>query len=320
MADIKRIYDKLFRKTFCNSKNAGDFLKRALPQEIKKRLDFSTIEIEPTDYVSDEFQEGYSDIVVKAKIKGKGGDGKNIATDIYFILEHKTETRVKVFIQILKYMCFVWEQDQNAGKALRPIIPIIFYHAAEKWNVPETFVGQFEVDDEIKQFMLDFRYVMFNTNDWDFMDESNNELKENAFLFTAMAVMKAAFKNSLQTINEIFRFWHEKDFVKDRESVLLFLKYISQTHEMPNNQLKEMLENSKIDGGDLMETLAERLQKDARLEGERIGERKGERRGERRGIRKTALEFLKNGVDINIVIKATGLTREEVEKMKDTVH
>lgn len=322
MTDINNIYDKLFKKTFRNSKNVRDFLKRALPREIKKRLDFSSIKVEPTNYVSNEFKEGYSDITVKAKIKGKNGE--SVLTDIYFVLEHKTESSVKVFIQILKYMCFVWELDDNAGKALRPIIPVVFYHGKEDWNVPDSFVGQFDLDDEIKQFMLDFTYVLFDTDEWDFSDESNDEIKENVFLFTAMAVMKAAYKNDLQTIDEIFRFWYEKGFVKEKEKVLIFLAYISKTHRMPPKQLKEMLDSNKINGGELMETLAEILQKEARLEAERIGKHKwtlkGKREGLREGKRKTALEFLKNGVDVETVIKSTGFSRKEVEKMMKTLH
>ena len=320
MADIRGINDKLFKKVFGQSKNARDFLKRVLPQEIKKRLNFASIKVEPTDYVSNEFQEGLSDIVVKAKLKGNGKNGESILTDIYFILEHKTESKVKVFIQILKYMCLVWEQDSNAGKPLRPIIPIIFYHGKPKWNVPDSFAGQFEVDDEVKPFMLDFKYVLFDTNEWNFRDSDNNELKKNVFLFTAMAVMKAAYKKDLQTIDEIFHFWQERGFVEDRDSLMIFLTYISQTQGMPDEKLKKMLEKNKIDGGKIMETMAERWEKKGEDRGILKGKLEGKLEGRDEQKHETALELIKSGIDINIIIKATGIAREEVEKMMETVH
>ena len=80
----------------------------------------------------------------------KSGSSGKIPTDIYFILEHKTEGKVKVFIQILKYMCFVWEEDINTHKSPRIILPVIFYHGKEEWQVPGSFVEQFDVDDEVK--------------------------------------------------------------------------------------------------------------------------------------------------------------------------
>jgi hypothetical protein len=62
------------------------------------------------------------------------------------------------------------------------------------WKVPRSFAEQFDVDDEVKPFLLDYRYVLFDTNPWDFRDDSNKELKENVFLFTSMVLMKAAYK------------------------------------------------------------------------------------------------------------------------------
>ena len=102
MKKIERVHDKMFTNVFGKVDNARALLKKVLPEKIKKRIDFSNIEIEDTDYVSKHFDEYYSDIVVKVKMNAK--DGGKIPTDICFILEHKTKGRIKIFIQILKYM------------------------------------------------------------------------------------------------------------------------------------------------------------------------------------------------------------------------
>jgi hypothetical protein len=52
--EIDRINDKIFKKIFGNVKNTRDFLKKVLPREIKERMDFSAIKIDPTNYVSNE--------------------------------------------------------------------------------------------------------------------------------------------------------------------------------------------------------------------------------------------------------------------------
>ena len=46
--EIFSLNDKTFKKIFRNVKNTIDFLKKALPPEIKQRLDFSSINIDPT--------------------------------------------------------------------------------------------------------------------------------------------------------------------------------------------------------------------------------------------------------------------------------
>lgn len=50
------------------------------------------------------------------------------------------------------------------------------------------------------------------------------------------------------------------------------------------------------------------------------GKIKGKREGKREGKLEAAVELLKNGVDINIIVKSTGLTRKEIEKAADTIH
>jgi len=255
--DIQQVNDSFFHKIFDSPENARDFLEQVLPGELKKQLDLSHIEIEDTKYVSNEFKKGFSDIVVKTSLKTK--KGKKVLVDIYFLLEHKSEGRVEVLIQVLKYMVFELEKDYNSNKPPRLIIPVVFYHGAEEWKVPRSFADQFDVDEEVKPYVLDYRYILFDTNPWDFRAESNKELKENVFLFTAMVLMKAAYKNDMEAIREIFRFWHERGFTENKEIVLFFMKYISHTQDIKRDHLKKILDTSKIDGGDIMPTLADRL-------------------------------------------------------------
>ena len=150
-------------------------------------------------------------------------------------------------------------------------------------------------------------YILFDTNKWDLADESNKELIENVYLFSAIALMKASFRKNLQIILEILKLWHEKGFTRERQSMLFFLKYISQTQEISIERLEKMLKESKIDGGDIMQTLAEQLKQ----EGIKIGEEKGK---VKKAI-ETAENLLEMGIDIDLISKATGLSKEEIEKL-----
>jgi len=120
--DIYQVNDSFFHKIFDTPENARDFMERVLPVGLKKQLDLSKIEIEDTKYVSNKFEKGFSDIVVKTSLKTKKGKKKLV--DIYFIIEHKTEGRSEIFIQVLKYMVFEWEKDYNNNSPPRIIIPV----------------------------------------------------------------------------------------------------------------------------------------------------------------------------------------------------
>ena len=60
--------------------------------------------------------------------------------------------------------------------------------------------------------------------------------------------------------------------------------------------------------------------KEGKKIGEKIGEKRGEKRGEIKGKLETARELVRNGVDINIIARATGFPLEEIEKLVETTH
>jgi predicted transposase/invertase (TIGR01784 family) len=204
-------------------------------------------------------------------------------------------------------MVLVWEQDLHEKRPLRPIIPVVFYHGKDKWRVPGSFVEQFKVDEEVKQFLLNYKYILFDTNPWDFRQESNQDLKDNVLLFTAMVLMKAAFKKDEEAIREIFRFWYEKGLLENKKMVLFFLVYIIHTQEMDQGKLDKILEESKINGGDFMETIAQRIIKE--------GKKDGKKEGIKEEKRETARRMLLNNFSVAQVITATGLTEKEIKKL-----
>jgi len=138
--------------------------------------------------------------------------------------------------------------------------------------------------------------------------EKNKELKDNVFLLTAMALMKYAYAEETEGIEDIFRFWHEKGFTEDIEDIVFFLIYISETKNISRDLLKKMLEKSKIDGGEIMQTLADRLR----------GE--GKEEGKKEANLETARKLIERGVDMDIIVEATGFSRQEIEKLVETIH
>lgn len=60
-------------------------------------------------------------------------------------------------------------------------------------------------------------------------------------------------------------------------------------------------------------------EREAKKEGQVLGEKRGEKRGEEKARLETARELVRYGVDIDIISKSTGLSREEIEKLVETV-
>ena len=120
------------------------------------------------------------------------------------------------------------------------------------------------------------------------------------------------------------------------------MRYISQTQKVDRDKLKKMLDENKMDGGEIMQTLAQQLREEGikigerrgekigKNEGIKIGEVRGEKRGERRGERigekrgeekakrQTAQNLLDMGIDIEKISRATGLEIEEIKKLSSS--
>jgi predicted transposase/invertase (TIGR01784 family) len=327
MDKINNVHDKLFSKTFGDPENVRDFLKSALPEPIGNAIDLSQIEIDNTHYVSNEFADSFSDIIAKTKMKPNADGESEIDTDIYILFEHKSYRDTAVFIQLLRYMYLMWQKDIDEKRPLRVIIPLVFYHGSEQWTAPHFFIEQFNVPEGIKDFLMDFRYILFDTVNWNFMSEKNKALGENVFLLSALALMKCAFRDDWDAIREIFKFWHEKGFTRNLEKMMLFLVYITETKDVNPEILKKILEEAKIEGGKIMPTLAQRWKDEGRKEGIEMGMLKGMNTGMKTGMKegmksgmkaerlKTAKRMLNDNLSIEAIAKYTNLTEKEVRAL-----
>ena len=119
--------------------------------------------------------------------------------------------------------------------------------------------------------------------------------------------MKSAYNEDMETIKAIFRLWHEKGFIKNKEKVIFFLLYVSYIRDMSLEELKKTLEESNIEGGDFMPSLAQRLIDQ--------GIEQGIEEGAKKNAKETAIRMLNADFSIKEIVKFTGLTEKEVKEL-----
>ncbi|HLP44931.1 MAG TPA: hypothetical protein VK469_03245 [Candidatus Kapabacteria bacterium] len=157
----------------------------------------------------------------------------------------------------------------------------------------------------------------FTTKDWNFKAEKNGGLRDNVFLLTAVTLMKSAFNEDFDSIREIFKFWHESGFIREKENMLFFLAYLSETKDIDPEKLKKILEESKINGGDIMPTLAQRLRDEGKEKWMNEGINEGRNEGIYEEKRQTARRMLREDFPIEQIVKITGLTEEEIRRLSN---
>ena len=329
-----------------------DFLLSFLPETVKKEIDLSEIKIDLTGFVSEEIKEYCADVVVKAQLRRgappcalthpppcapakscKAADVSqekeqlNQAVDIYILFEHKSYIDKWIFVQLIRYMCQMWENDARDKKPLRIILPFVFYHGERNWNIPEEFVEQFNVNKDLKDYLLNFRYMLFDTNAWSLENKANLQLRKNIHLFSALGLMKAAYEKDLTSINKIIAFWSEMGFI-DTEDVIIYMRYVVSSKDISKQQLFDILEESRAKGENIMPTLAERWIEEGFEKGERLGIEKGIEKGreeglekgEKKGVEKDRIKICKKllfeGSDYRFIEKICEFSSEKIKAIE----
>jgi putative endonuclease len=101
-----------------------------------------------------------------------------------------------------------WSTDFRRKRKYRVVIPVVFYHGKSAWNLPIHFIDNFDVNENLKTFMLDFSYLLFDTNKWH--PGLENPKTDNIYLLCSMMLMKMAYHNDWDGVVSILGLLKEK--------------------------------------------------------------------------------------------------------------
>ena len=149
MKQIKNPHDYFFKSLFKDTNTLKDFLPLVLEKEIVSNIEQNSLKIIDNEK-NKKYKKFYLDLIAEAKIKNK-------KTHIYFLFEHKSYPDKMLMIQILNYCLSIWEENIKNKSPLTPIIPIVFYHGKENFEIKENFIDNFDVEDFLKKYLLNFK-------------------------------------------------------------------------------------------------------------------------------------------------------------------
>jgi predicted transposase/invertase (TIGR01784 family) len=223
---------------------------------------------------------------------------------IYILFEHKSREEWFICLQLLKYLVRIWEQflkQNKEAKYLPVIIPLVIYHGKPKWSISENFISLFEETTDLEQYIPDFSYNLYDISHMPDEDIQGTPLLK-IFLTTFKYIYSPELRNKLWDILKLFLELSDKTKVSEYLEVLL--RYlVNSPGEFNKKELHEQVASLIEEGGDIMQTIAQQL----REEGIKIGEEEK--------AKETAKNLLEMGIDIDKIAKATGLKKEEVEKL-----
>lgn len=316
----KTPHDSFFKKTIGRIEVAENFLINYLPESIRNSVDTKTLVPQKDSFIDKDLNETFADLLFKADIDGEEGY-------IYFLFEHKSYTTKDVSLQLLKYMTAIWEAKVKNEKEykLPVILPLLIYHGKERWNAGNSLgniiKGYDSLSNDIKKYIPNYEYLLYDISKY-----TDDEIKGNAYIRIMLTVLRDIFIKDEAEMDKTFM--KAAEYIKELDDQQSGIEYfetmmryifsvkVDLTKETANRILGQ-LETTYPEGGELLMTLAQVFREEGKEEGLMRGMERGLERGIEVGVKQEKLEIarnaLKEGMEIDLVVKFTKLSKKKIE-------
>jgi predicted transposase YdaD len=303
---IPNPHDVFAKEMLSYKKNAVDFFSGILPQKYQENLNLWSIRLDPTIYTDQELDQYFSDVVYNCSYRSGRGRAK-----LALLFEHKSFVPKFPHSQLLRYILNIWDYHTKQAKARPVVLPVIFYHGRRKRWKQRPLSSYLSGDTELyNRFIPGFEYVLINLRDYP--DELITKifghnpgvklwLLIQKYIYTPKMVLEIlekitetdrifiATEEGLRIWETICRYLFSVTFIKPRE-------IMKTVRPLPPNTKEAMM------------TTAEWLRQE--------GLEQGLEQGAFAKAQEDASRMLEEGLDIDLVVRVTGLSREEVEELR----
>ena len=288
---VKNKHDKIFRTILDKKENAEYLINKAYGENLVTK---DEIEKYNSSYITEIFENRESDVVYKLKNK-----------QVFFLIEHQTKIDYSMPFRILDYEYLIMKSAIDPNKIknkyykLPYVMPIVLYTGKQKWDA-EEFI-------EDKQESINNHNVKLGSyNIIDVNNYTEKELLQNNVLVSKMMLIEKA-KNTKETIE-----YFEKIAANVKQEDKLILQRIIKIiyKEKIGKEEKNKLINKIMGGEKNMLAVLDMIDKENQMY---------INKGKEEGIKENCVQIIKNMLEnkfsIDSIIKATKMSKEDIEKI-----
>ncbi|EBK1009315.1 Rpn family recombination-promoting nuclease/putative transposase [Salmonella enterica] len=316
-SNSKRGHDPLFKLFLREPETARDFLEAHLPEDIRSLVHLGTLKLESGSYVDEQLKEQHSDILYSVKM----AQGEQCL--LYCVVEHQSTEDEMMAWRMMKYTIRAMSDHLNKGyRTLPVVVPLLFYHGdVRPYPYSMDWLDCFE-QPELARRVLSKPWPLIDVSVLD--DDDIKSHRRVALL--EMVQRDIRLRDGKELLARLVQLIQMK--VNSREQVEAVLRYTimnGMTGEDISSYINQ-LSGDIPEYEDLMGTIAQQFiqqgaerERQVSLEREKASlerERQASLERERQTLLKAARALLDNGVSLEVVIKSTGLSREELEQLR----
>ena len=329
-------HDLLFKEVYSNEKYSLDIFKLCLSKKEFSLFNWQTLKGELNTFVDKNWKEKRADLIFSVKLKNSKKEVK-----IIFLLEHKSQYSPDIMRQLLCYQTGIYE------KHLHPVIVVVLYSGKnKKWTGPLSFhnylnFNQSQMRRFFAQNVLNFKIRLLNLRDLDPKIFDKRDLTTRPIFY----IMANIWCLNEKTVSQLFKLGKDLNLEDRKKLIRLATGYIQRADSSFSWKLLQEIEHKALKREEkVMSTLWEgfvesqkpALKREAlRREKERIRQEerkkiqekgrqelqkareKGLQEGLQEGRRQAVvLNLLKAGINMDVIVKATKLSKREIQKIK----
>ena len=289
---INNEHDKIFRTVLDKKTDVSKFLNKFLGLNIK------TEELEKynSSYIDPKFKNKEADIVYRIKDK-----------NIFLLIEHQTKIDKDMPYRLLDYSNGIMKSASEDKK--RPsVIPIVLYTGKTKWKIENETIEKQQFFKEVK--LIDGEFNLIDINDF-----SKKELLEDDIFITKMMLVEKC-KDEIEMVQALEKI-ENKIKEEDKSTFRRIVKEIWSLRIGTENANK-ILEKIEEGSGNMMAVMEMLLAENEKYIniGRQEGMKKGRLEGGKQKIKEIVQKMLAENFTKEMIMKITGLKKEEIEEIK----
>jgi predicted transposase/invertase (TIGR01784 family) len=299
-------HDEGYKSILSKAANFLHFLKKYFPAPWTADISAADLETVHKSFVTPEFSEIDSDLIYRLKIKD---------SDVYFyvLVELQSQVDHTMPFRLLRYMMellnHIFKNTENNIRErkdfrLPAIVPIILYNGEDNWTAVKTFREYTENYEIFGDNIINFRYLLFDVKRTD-----------EAAMLSTKRILDAVFlldkwrlenKTSTKEVEAFLEKYLPDLPEEDALELFRWIKHILYKGDLsPENE--ETFRNL-LKGGKTMKHALE-IWRDEMID---VATLEGERKGEKKKAFEIADKLRNEGVDVDTIARATGLTIDEI--------
>jgi predicted transposase/invertase (TIGR01784 family) len=261
-----------------------------------------------------------SDTVKRIRLTGED----ELPLYVVALIEHESSVNFRASFKMLNYITLILSDyekminKENKGIIYKkdfkypPVLPVVFYDGPGEWTAELNFLGRTELNDVFYKYIPKFEYELVSLNQY----EPGDLVKFKDTLSLIMLIDKIQTGDGLSLLSKLPQDYIEtlSNNIPDELTKLVYdvMTALLVRANIPKDEIEEITDKiqerrfqemfSFIDGYDVQET-------------RRVSKAEGEKLGEKRGKREVARNLKADNVPVETIVKATGLSTAEIEKL-----